>query len=58
MKGSLRSWIHYVNLRAGKDTQKEHRQVAEQIKNRLITIFPTISVALGWKKEETVEEDN
>jgi len=58
MKGSLRSWIHYVNLRAGKDTQKEHRIIAEQIKNRLIHIFPNISVALDWKMEEKIEEDN
>jgi len=56
MKGSLRSWIHYVNLRAGKDTQKEHRILAEQIKNRLIELFPNISVALGWIEERKIEE--
>jgi thymidylate synthase (FAD) len=58
MKGSLRSWIHYVNLRSGKDTQKEHRIIAEQIKSRLTEIFPNISVALGWKEEEKIEENN
>jgi len=57
MKGSLRSWIHYVNLRANKDTQKEHRLLAVQIKNRLIEIFPNISMALGWTEEKKLEED-
>ena len=57
MKGSLRSWIHYANLRSGKDTQKEHRVIAVQIKSRLIELFPNVSIALGWKKEEKLEED-
>jgi thymidylate synthase (FAD) len=57
MKGSLRSWIHYANLRSSKDTQKEHRVIAEQIKSRLIELFPNVSIALGWKKEEKLEED-
>ncbi len=57
MKGSLRSWIHYANLRSSKDTQKEHRVIAQQIKSRLIELFPNVSIALGWKKEEKIEED-
>jgi len=57
MKGSLRSWIHYVNLRASKDTQKEHREIADQIKKRLIEIFPNVSIALGWMEEQKLEED-
>ena len=57
MKGSLRSWIHYANLRSSKDTQKEHRIIAQQIKSRLIELFPNVSIALGWKKEEKLEED-
>ena len=57
MKGSLRSWIHYANLRSSKDTQKEHRVIAQQIKSRLIELFPNVSIALGWKKEEKLEED-
>jgi len=58
MKGSLRSWIHYVNLRASPETQKEHRYVAEHVKQTLIPLFPNVSIALGWRKEhEQVEED-
>jgi len=59
MKGSLRSWIHYVNLRANPDTQKEHRIIAERVKETLVPIFPNVSVALGWQKEHPeVEEDD
>ena len=58
MKGSLRSWIHYVNLRSSAETQKEHRYVAERVKETLIPLFPNVSIALGWKKEnEEVQED-
>ena len=31
MKGSLRSWIHYLAIRRGPETQKEHRDIAEAI---------------------------
>lgn len=59
MKGSLRSWIHYINLRASPDTQKEHRHIAEQAKTNLIRMFPNVSVALGWKQEQPqIEEDD
>jgi len=50
MKGSLRSWIHYIDLRTEKNTQKEHRILAEQCKNIFIKKFPIISEALEWKK--------
>jgi thymidylate synthase (FAD) len=43
MKGSLRSWIHYVMVRADKATQKEHRDIAVAIKNELASRFPSIS---------------
>ena len=59
MKGSLRSWIHYVNLRASPDTQKEHRIIAQRVKETLIPVFPNVSIALGWRKEhQEVEEDD
>lgn len=49
MSGTLRSWIHYVNLRADPATQLEHREIAEAIKIQLIKSFPVISEAAGWK---------
>jgi thymidylate synthase (FAD) len=49
MKGSLRSWIHYIQLRIEKNTQKEHRIIAERCKKIFIKEFPIISEALEWK---------
>lgn len=49
MSGSLRSWIHYIDLRAAEDTQKEHREIAEAIRQIFINEFPNISEALEWK---------
>ena len=40
MNGTLRSWIHYVDLRCGNGTQKEHREVAEACKKILMEEFP------------------
>jgi len=39
MKGSLRSWIHYCDVRRGPETQKEHREIAEAVWNVLKTHF-------------------
>lgn len=39
MKGSLRSWIHYCDIRRGPETQKEHRVIAEAIWNTLKAEF-------------------
>lgn len=49
MKGSVRSWIHYIELRCSPDTQKEHRQIADGIKSIFVNQFPSISEALNWK---------
>lgn len=48
MNGSLRSWVHYLNLRCAEDVQLEHREVANEIKGLFILYFPIISEALGW----------
>lgn len=48
MKGSLRSWIHYLELRTAEDTQKEHRDIANGIKQLFIENFPNISESLEW----------
>ena len=48
MSGSIRSWIHYIDLRANEDTQKEHREIALEIKKIFIDYFPSISKALNW----------
>lgn len=51
MKGSVRSWIHYLELRCSSDTQKEHRQIADDIKSIFVNQFPNISEALQWKMD-------
>ena len=51
MKGSLRSWVHYIELRTEQNTQKEHRIIADECKNIFIKQFPIIAEALQWKKQ-------
>ncbi len=48
MNGTVRSWIHYIQLRTTDGTQLEHRQIAEQAKDVFIAELPIISKALGW----------
>ena len=43
MQGTLRSWLHYIELRSGPETQKEHREVAEACAHALESIFPMVS---------------
>tara|TARA_R100000655_G_scaffold95546_1_gene137618 strand:- start:14 stop:643 length:630 start_codon:yes stop_codon:yes gene_type:complete len=43
MKGSVRSWIHYLQLRCAEDTQKEHREVALAIRALMIDKFPSLA---------------
>jgi thymidylate synthase (FAD) len=46
MSGSLRSWVHYCELRMDKATQKEHRIVAEQCWDIISHHFPDVKAAL------------
>jgi thymidylate synthase (FAD) len=46
MAGSLRSWIHYCQLRAGPETQKEHREIAIDAWNQITEQFPSLKDAL------------
>ena len=50
MNGTIRSWIHYINLREGYGTQKEHMDVANECKKIFIKQLPVISEALGWNE--------
>jgi thymidylate synthase (FAD) len=43
MQGTLRSWLHYIELRSGPETQKEHREVAEACASALESIFPMVT---------------
>jgi len=48
MNGTIRSWIHYINLRSAHGTQKEHMIIANEAKEIFKTQFPIISEALSW----------
>jgi thymidylate synthase (FAD) len=42
MAGTVRSWMHYTDLRCKPETQKEHRLIAEQCREILYTEFPSL----------------
>jgi thymidylate synthase (FAD) len=46
MKGTLRSWIHYLAIRRGLETQKEHRDIAEAIYQILLIEVPDVMALL------------
>ena len=48
MTGSVRSWIHYINLRSAHGTQKEHMDIAENCRSIFNEQFPIVAEALGW----------
>ena len=48
MSGSVRSWAHYIDLRSGHGTQKEHMDIANACKSVFTEQFPTVSAALEW----------
>jgi|TARA_B100000035_G_C20970168_1_gene540648 thymidylate synthase (FAD) len=48
MTGSVRSWIHYIQLRSANGTQKEHMDIANECKQRFIEQFPIVSEAMEW----------
>jgi thymidylate synthase (FAD) len=55
MTGSVRSWIHYIDLRSAHGTQKEHMEIAELIRCIFTCQFPAVSEALGWTREGCAE---
>lgn len=46
MNGSLRSWIHYCQIRSGVETQKEHRLIALDAWYQITEVFPSLKDAL------------
>ncbi len=49
MKGSVRSWIHYLEVRTDTSTQQEHREIAIEIKKIFMAQFPVTAAALKWR---------
>ena len=50
MNGTLRSWIHYCELRMGVETQKEHREIAAMAWNEITKVFPSLTDILSDTK--------
>ena len=48
MTGSVRSWIHYIQLRSAHGTQREHMDIANECKRIFTCMFPTVAEALEW----------
>jgi len=48
MNGTLRSWLHYTDLRSANGTQLEHKQVADHCKSLIQQQFPTVYTAM-WR---------
>ena len=46
MNGTLRSWIHFIELRSGNGTQQEHQQVAVECAKAIAAIFPMASTLI------------
>ena len=49
MNGTIRSWLHYVDLRTSNGTQKEHAQIAAQVQDILYSQIPNVCKAM-WNK--------
>jgi len=47
INGDIRNWIHYWDVRCNPATQKEHRELAEELRELILTEFPMIKEALG-----------
>ena len=50
MNGTLRSWIHYCELRMGIETQKEHREIAAMAWDEITKVFPSLTDVLSDTK--------
>ena len=48
MSGSVRSWMHYIDLRSAHGTQKEHMDIAKECQCIFAGQFPICAEALGW----------
>ena len=48
MTGSVRSWIHYIDLRSAHGTQKEHMDIANECKRIFSEQLPIVAEALDW----------
>ena len=50
MNGTLRSWIHYIDLRSANGTQKEHMEIARAVAEAIVNIFPLAKEHIGKQR--------
>lgn len=53
MNGTLRSWIHYWSVRCTPETQKEHREIAEETRRIVLQQFPGVAAAIAVAQEHS-----
>lgn len=53
MNGTLRSWIHYIELRSGNGTQKEHMEIAREVGRAISKIFPLTEEFIHHENKST-----
>ena len=49
MTGSVRSWIHYIDLRSAHGTQQEHMDIVKEVRSIFKQQFPVVTNALNWE---------
>lgn len=52
MQGTIRSWIHYIQLRSGNGTQREHMEIAREVARAIAEIFPLSMKFMSEDKNE------
>jgi thymidylate synthase (FAD) len=52
MSGNLRSWVHYLQLRTGNGTQKEHQEIADMCVIEIAKVFPMITDLVKFSNEK------
>lgn len=58
MNGTIRSWMHYIGLRTGHGTQKEHMKIAEECRNIFKEQLPITAEAMGWTNSPVTSTEN
>ncbi len=58
VNGCIRTWLHYCQVRCGNGTQKEHVEIANQIRELLMQHVPTVAAAFFAEQEEKPKGDD
>ena len=54
MNGTLRSWIHYIDLRKTNGTQKEHMEIAKLVVKKLLRFFLLLKAGFTLKEDDSI----